>query len=182
MPPRPVLRRLRRPLAAVLLALTVLGAACSDDDGAAVREGGGSVNIVGPPPPAGGGSVSAVGTGCTTQGATTKLPQASVEIGLDEFAVTVPPAIAPGVTRLVVKNFGSQPHGLLITAASSVGEVTAADGTLDEAALASRLTKRLEPFPNNTICEGTFELPPGNYVVVDPGYVRQGMVATLTVG
>jgi hypothetical protein len=181
MPMPPLLRRLPPGLAAALLPLAVLGAACSKDDGAAVREGGGSVNIVGPPPPAG-GSVSAVGTGCTTQGATTKLPQATVEIGLDEFSVTAPPSIAPGVTRLVVKNFGSEPHGLVITAASSVADVTGAAGGLDAAALASRLTKRLEAFPNNTICEGTFELPAGSYVLVDPDHVRRGMVATLTVG
>ena len=62
-------RHSRIPLLALPLRLVLQ--ACGDDDGATTREAG-SVVIIGPPPPGGGASVSAVGTGCTTKGATTK--------------------------------------------------------------------------------------------------------------
>ena len=80
---------------------------------------GGAVRIIGPPPPEGGGSVSAVGSGCTTRGAT---DQAAGRHGRDRprrvHAVTAPATIDAGVTRLVVKNFASEPHDLLVIAAA----------------------------------------------------------------
>jgi hypothetical protein len=39
------------------------------------------------------------------------------------------------------------------------------DGRVDEDALAALEPKRVAAFPGNTICEGTFELPAGAYVV-----------------
>lgn len=163
----------------LLLALVIGG--CAEDDGAAVRSAGGAVRIIGPPPPEGGGSVSAVGSGCTTRGATTKLPAASVEVHLDEYTVTAPATVGAGVTRLVVKNFGSVPLGLVVTAAASTAEVTGADGGLAETSLGDRLTKRIEAFPGNTICEATFELPAGTYLLLEPEHLGRGMAAPLTV-
>jgi len=168
-------------LAAVFLLGSLVGMACSDDDGAAVRSAGGAVRTIGPPPPEGGGSVSAVGSGCTTRGATTKLPAASVDVGLDDHTVTAPATLDAGVTRLVVKNFAPTPHQLLVVAASTPAEVTGANGQIDEAALGGRLTKRLETFPGNTICEATFELPAGTYLLLDPEHLERGMLATVTV-
>ena len=95
--------------------------------------------------------------------------------------MTAPPTIGAGVTRLVVKNFASEPRGLVVTAASSPAEVTGADGRIDENLLGSRLTKRLEAFPGNTICEATFDLPAGTYLLFDPERIGQGMVAVVTV-
>jgi len=168
-------------LAAVLVLGSLGGTACSNDDGAAVRSTGGAVRTIGPPPPEGGGSVSAVGSGCTTRGATTKLPAASVEVGLDDHTVTAPATLNAGVIRLVVKNFAPTPHQLLVVAATSPAEVTGANGQVDEAALGSRLTKRLETFPGNTICEATFELLAGTYLLLDPEHLDRGMLATVTV-
>jgi hypothetical protein len=146
------------------VAAVTLGA-CADDDGANVRSAG-SVVVIGPPPPAGGGSVSAVGSGCTTKGATTKVVSASVQIELDEFSIAAAGPVSAGVNRMVVKNFGSGPHELVIVA-GTVATLPVVDGFVDEEALAANGTKimRLAAFPANTICEGTFELPAGSYVL-----------------
>jgi hypothetical protein len=166
-------------------------AACSEDDGADTRTAG-SVAIIGPPPPEGGGSVSAVGTGCTTKGATTKLPAGSYELGLDEWTVTVPDALPPGVARLVLKNFGTQSHEVVIAAVASPSALPVVDGGVDEDALADLKPKRVAGFASNTICEGTFELAAGQYVVfcnlldedVTPAvsHFAEGMVMPLRVG
>jgi hypothetical protein len=161
-----VIRR-SAPAAAIVLLLGMTTLGCSDDDGSAVRETGGSVRLVGPAPEGGGGSVSAVGTGCVTKGATTKIAAASVEIDLDEWSITPPETpIGAGVVRIVAKNYGSEAHALTIVAASSVAELTADDGSIDPAALEAAETHSIESFAGNTICEGTFELAPGPYVLL----------------
>jgi hypothetical protein len=162
-------------LVAAALAAAAVGAACGDDDGAEVRQTG-SVAIIGPPPPGGGGSVSALGTGCTTKGATTKLPDRSVIVDLDEFTIVPTADIPAGVNRIVVKNFGAQPHGLVIAPVATIGELPVVDGVVDEDAITAtgvRL-KRIAPFAGNTICEGTFELQPGRYVLFSPAVSDDG--------
>lgn len=185
MNPRPI--RLRRSflLAACLLALLP---ACSDDDGASTREGGGSVQIIGPQPEAGGGSVSAVGAGCTTKGATTKLAAKTIEIRLDEYTVAAPAETTAGVTRVLVKNLGSAAHGIVITRTGSAASLPRKGTAVDLDALPAEATFRIEPFAGNTICEGTFDLPAGSYLVFCPeapaggaSHLDQGMVATLVV-
>jgi hypothetical protein len=183
----------RRPVLvlALVAALALGAAACSEDDGADTRTAG-SVAIIGPPPPEGGGSVSAVGTGCTTKGATTKLPAGSYEIGLDEWSVTVPDSIPAGVSRIVVKNFGSEAHEVVIAPVASADALPMAGGRVDDAALEELEPKRIMEFASNTICEGTFELAAGDYVVfcnlhdedATPAvsHLAQGMVAELHVG
>ena len=171
-------------LVAVIAPLTLLQA-CGDDDGASTREAG-SVVIIGPPPPGGGGSVSAIGTGCVTKGATTKVPIANVQFGLDEFSITPPDEISAGVNRVVVKNFGEEPHEIIITQAASPDDLPLIDGAVDLEALPDKVY-RVQEFAGNTICEGTFDLPAGDYVVFsnlegsEGSDFERGMIATFTV-
>jgi hypothetical protein len=182
-----------------VIAVAAVGAAATvppitdGDDGADTREAG-TVVIIGPPPPGGGGSVSAVGTGCTTRGATTKLPSDHVLIDIDAGSIELP-EIGAGVTRIVARNFDSEPHGLVLTELDSVGDLPLTeDGFVDEEALPNKVF-RIAEFPGNTICEGTFELPAGRYVVFSPSPegrddtadsvesdVSVGVVAELTIG
>jgi len=171
------------PLLALSLALALQ--ACGDDDGANTRTGG-SVVIIGPPPPAGGASVSAVGSGCTTKGATTKKAANTLQIELDEYSITPPGSVTAGVNRIVVKNFGSDPHEIVITRAASIDDLPLADGAIDIDALSEKVYRVME-FAGNTICEGTFDLSAGNYVVFSNldgsqgSDFEQGMVATFVV-
>ena len=146
-----------------MLTAAVLLPACAADDGAGTREAG-SVVIIGPPPPGGGGSVSAVGTGCTTRGATTRMVANTIQFELDEYSITAPPTVPAGVNRVVVKNFGSDPHEVVITALDSVESLGASGAVVDLDALPSKVY-RVQSFPGNTICEGIFDLPAGRYVV-----------------
>ncbi len=172
-------------LAFGLVGPLILVSACADDDGAKTREAG-SVVIIGPPPPGGGASVSAVGTGCTTRGATTKRAANNIQIDLLEYTVTVPAPVPAGVSRLVLKNFGSDPHEDVITQADSIDDLPVVDGFVDIDALPNQ-TFRVMEFAGNTICKGTFDLPAGNYVIFSNvegpqgSDYAQGMVATFVV-
>jgi hypothetical protein len=136
------------------------------DDGAEVRDTG-TVVVIGPPPPGGGVSISAVGSGCTTRGATTKLPSAHVIVDIDADDLELP-EITAGVTRIVVRNFDAVPHGLVLTELDSVDDLPLTDdGFVDEEQLPNPVF-RIAEFPGNTICEGTFELPAGDYVAFSP--------------
>ena len=175
-------------LAYAVVLCALLFAACSDDDGAEVRSGG-SVEIVGSPPPEGGGSVSAVGTGCTTKGATTKLADAKIEIDVDEYTIQAPPTAKAGVFEVIVKNRGAQPHELVIAKAANRDALPVKDGKVDEAALEAIGFSRIASFPKNTICRGFFDLAAGTYVLFDsltgPGQtqsnLQRGMFSVLTI-
>lgn len=177
--------KLAKVILLVVLATTVVLQACGDDDGADTRIAG-SVVIIGPPPPADGASVSAVGTGCTTRGATTKKEADSIEIELDEYTITPPDTVTAGVNRIVVKNFGADPHEIVITRADSIDDLPLVDGGVDIDALREKVYRVME-FPGNTICEGTFDLAAGNYVVFSNldgplgSDFAQGMAATFAV-
>jgi hypothetical protein len=178
--------KLTRALPIVALLAPLVLPACGDDDGAATRQAG-SVVIIGPPPPGGGGSVSAVGTGCVTKGATTKRAATNVQFALDEYSIEAPAQLAAGVSRIVVKNFGSDPHEIVITLGADADDLPVVDGAVDLEALPNKLY-RVQEFAGNTICEGTFDLPAGDYVVfsnlvgADGSDFERGMFATFTVG
>ena len=174
-------------LAYAVVLCALLFAACSDDDGAEVRSGG-SVEIVGPPPPEGGGSVSAVGTGCTTKGATTKLADAKLEVDVDEYTIQAPATAKAGVFEVIVKNRGAQPHELILAKAASRDALPIKDGKVDEVALEATGYYRIASFPKNTICRGFFDLAAGTYVLFDnltgagqtQSNFQRGMVSVLT--
>ncbi|MEO5841480.1 MAG: hypothetical protein ABIQ73_16465 [Acidimicrobiales bacterium] len=181
---------MRRPLPRLAYAVVlcaVLFAACSDDDGAEVRSAG-SVEIVGPPPPEGGGSVSAVGTGCTTKGATTKLAAATLEVNVDEYTLQAPATAKAGVLEVIVRNRGAQPHELIIAKAASREALPVKDGKVDEVALEATGFYKIASFPKSTICRGFFDLAAGTYVLFDnltgagqtQSNLQRGMVSVLT--
>ena len=98
------------------------------------------------------------------------------------------PATAPAaVTRLLVKNFGSMAHGVVLTRAPSAASLPRKGTAIDIDALPAGATYRIESFPGNTICEGTFDLPAGTYVIFcpdagtggGPSHAEQGMITTL---
>jgi hypothetical protein len=162
-----------------------LGVACSDDDGAQVRSSG-SVRIIGDPPPEGGGSVSATGSGCTTKGASTKLPAVTLTVDLHDDAIRADASLPAGVVDVVAKNLGASAHELVIVPEASPAAQAAASGTVDDATLGAGPHWRIAAFPRNTICKGTFELPAGSYVLLDslvepgqPTNIQRGMVARL---
>lgn len=185
-----VRRSLRRTLLAGVLAalLTAVAAGCGDD-GTDVRDqaDAGSVGMIGPAAEGGGASVSAVATGCTTRGATTLLSTTDLEIGLDEWSITVKGDTA-GVVRIVAKNFGDLEHEVVIVKGSSTSGLPMKDGVVDIEAVTP--AARFLPFAGNTICQAPFELGPGSYVVFDnqpagaesdgTTYRDHGMVASFT--
>jgi hypothetical protein len=160
-------------LRTALIATAVVGAVATvppitdePDDGADVRDGG-TVVIIGPPPPGGGVSISAIGTGCTTRGATTKQPAYHVLVDVDAGMIELPEIVA-GVTRIVVRNFDAVPHGLVLTELDSIDDLPLTDdGFVDEEALPNPVY-RIAEFAGNTLCEGTFDLPAGDYVGFSP--------------
>ena len=105
---------------------------------------------------------------------------------LDEYTITPPDDITAGVNRIVVKNFGSDPHEIVITEAASVDALPVVDGAVDLDALPAKVY-RVQEFAGNTICEGTFDLPAGTYVAFsnldgpDGTDFEQGMIATFVV-
>ena len=105
-----------------------------------------------------------------------------MEVGLDEWSVQPPAGVAPGVIRFVVKNFGSEAHELLIVQAAALTELPRAGDEIDETAIAGVPKFKIEAFASNTICEGTFELPAGSYLLLDnqPGAADRGMVGALS--
>lgn len=175
---------------AAVLALGMLAGCSNNDDGAAVRDSGGVVSIVGPPPESG-GSVSAVGTGCSTRGSTTRLPGSSIEVRLEDGTLEAPATATEGVIRFVAKNFGVQPHELWVVKATDIADVPRVAGRVEEDSMGALEFWRIRSFPGNTICQGLFTLAPGTYVLFDdlvpegadptaPSSLS-GMVATLTV-
>ena len=166
----------------------LLAAACSDDDGAEVRSTG-SVEIVGSAPREGGGSVSAVGSGCTTKGATTKIAASTLTVDVDEFTLKAPATANAGVIEIVVRNLGSEAHELVIARASSREALPVKDGRVDESALEASGLYKIASFPKNTICRGVFDLPAGTYVFFDnltgsgqaQSNFQRGMVALVTI-
>ena len=59
-----------------------------------------------------------------------------------------------------MKNFGADPHEIVITQADSIDDLPRADGAVDIDALPEKAFRVME-FAGNTICEGTFDLPAG---------------------
>ena len=75
---------------------------------------------------------------------------------------------------------------MVITQADSAESLPVAEGVVDIDALPNRVY-RVQEFAGNTICEGTFELPSGRYVIFSNlegpggGDYGKGMVATFVV-
>lgn len=163
--------RTMRTLAAVALALGLLGAACGSDDGADVRtvgEGTGTGT--------GTGTEAETGTEATGTGAAECEPvgdpaaaDTTVGVELREYSVTPQVAeIEAGTITFEASNVGNQPHEFVVVEGDDpAGLPTTDDGAFDEEAHGEEnVAGEVERFPSGEDCTGTFDLEPGNYVLL----------------
>ena len=177
------------PLAALLVAASLLFAACSDDDG-------GDVRAVGD----GSSSASGSGSGSGSASATAEAPcnpvgedlaedaDNVIEVELKDFAFDPASIDTPaGVTTFRASNTGSQNHELAFLPGG--GDVPFTDeGAPDEAALEAAGAFELEGFGAGQTCDATYQLEPGDYtlfcIVEAPDgetHASKGMLGELTV-
>lgn len=178
---------------ALVLALTLLGAACTDDGGDVRSSGSGSGSGSGASASgAGSGSGSTAEAECVPVGEDLEA-DTDVDVTLDEFSIVADPTEAPaGAISFVAKNDGEEPHELVVVKATA-DELETVDGQVDEDALPdSAFIGEIEPFPGGTSCTGTFELTEGDYTLFcniveteDDGtvesHVEEGMITSFTV-
>jgi hypothetical protein len=149
--------------------------ACSDDDGGDVRtvgdDGTGSASGSGSGSGSGTGSGSASGSAvaaeCEPVG-DEATATATVNVELTEFEVTADPAtVAPGVVHFAIANVGAEPHELVVVRADDPATLpTDENGGVDEAALPEgAFIGEVEGFPGGETCDGTFELPAGEFAL-----------------
>lgn len=170
---------------ALLASLTLAVAACgddgADDDSAGMRSGG-----------QGGDSEPAEQAGCDIEDGASGRPVAEVHGELAEYTITIERDKVPsGLVRLEFDNVGALAHEVAIVRAGDPSTVpTTPDGAADDEALGDDLLGEIEPFEPGATCAGTFDLAPGDYVLLcnvvegDDGreaHMAEGMVTTLEV-
>ena len=118
-----------------------------------------------------------------------------VDVTLDEWTIEVgAPSATTGQVGFAAENVGKEPHELVVlTGVEADALPLDDDGALDEAQLPDgALIGEIEPFPAGESCDGVFELPPAEYVLVcniseveEDGtvesHLKQGMLTTFTV-
>lgn len=155
----------------LLLAL----AACGGGDEATVENIGGTSSATR------GGTATGAGTGSATHGGTATqaaacqsvgdpaAARAKIDVTLDEWSVqTAQPSVAAGPVTFTAQNAGEEPHELVIVRAAGDPGALPVDeqGAVDEEKLPpGALVGEIEAFPSGTSCQGTFDLPPGDYVL-----------------
>ncbi len=173
----------QRSLSLVALLLVVL-AACGGGDEATVENIGatGSATHGGTATGARTGSATHVGT---VTGAAACEPvgdpataTSTVAVTLDEWSVQTPqPRVPAGRITFNVENIGAEPHELVIVRAAGDPGALPVDeeGAVDEQKLPpGALIGEIEAFPARTNCQGTFELAPGEYVLLCNVVERHG--------
>ncbi len=166
--------RRQRSLRIVVPLLVVLGA-CGGGDEATVEDIGATGSATH------GGTATGAGTGSATHGGTVTRTAACEPVGdpasatstlavtLDEWSVqTAQPRVPAGGITFNVENVGAEPHELVIVRAAGPGSLPVdEEGAVDEQKLPpGALIGEIEAFPAGTNCQGTFELPPGEYVLL----------------
>ncbi len=152
----------------ILILTTLLLAGCGSDDGAGVRTidgGGGSGSASGSGPGSGSGSgVSA--EGCEVIDGVEQTGT-EVHVTLDEWEVVADPErAASGVVSFETQNAGDEAHELVIARAENPADLpTVEGGAVDEEALGEDLIGEIEAFPAGETCEGSFDLPAGEYAL-----------------
>jgi hypothetical protein len=118
-----------------------------------------------------------------------------VDVTLDEWTIEVgAPSTAAGQVGFAAQNAGEEPHELVVlTGVEADALPLDDDGALDEGQLPDgALIGEIEPFPGGESCDGVFELPPAEYVLVcniseleEDGtiesHLKKGMLTTFTV-
>lgn len=181
-------------LLVLVAAFALVLAACGSDDGGSVRDSGsGSGSASGSGSGSGPASGSTAETKCETVGdkadATT-----TVDVELNEFTITVDTkSVSPGTVHFAVANKGKEAHELVIIKGVAPADLPLdKDGALDESGLPKgALIGEVEPFPGGKTCDGTFELPAGEYTLVcnitekehgeTESHLHKGMITTLAV-
>lgn len=156
----------------VLLLLAL--AACGGGDEATVENIGGTASATH------GGTATGARTGSATHGGTATsvaacetvgdpaTASAKIDVTLDEWLVQTAERVAAGHVTFTAQNLGEEPHELVIArAAGDPGALpTDEQGAVDEEKLPpGARVGEIEAFPSGTSCQGTFELPPGDYVL-----------------
>jgi hypothetical protein len=196
--------RTRSVLIAGVLVAALAFAACGGDDGGGVREIGGAS---GTGTASGGSGSDGSGSGSGGSGSGTNEEAApecrpfgdmstatsTVNVIFNEWAIVLDTNTAPaGKIAFVAKNEGKEPHELVVLHGPATNLPTDDDGALDESKLAGgTLVGEIEPFPAGETCDGTFELPPGEYTLVcnvvedekgkHEAHLKEGMVTAFTV-
>ncbi|MDP8962034.1 MAG: hypothetical protein M3N32_10530 [Actinomycetota bacterium] len=151
-------------------------AACGGGDEATVENIGGTGSATH------GGTATGARTGSAThggQGATATRVAACEPVGdpstasekidvvLDEWSVQAPERVAAGRVTFTAQNAGEEPHELVIVRADDPGALPVDEqGAVDEEKLPpDALVGEIEAFPSGESCQGTFDLPPGEYVL-----------------
>ena len=180
-----IARCTRRTAAAALSLIALLGlAACGDDDG----DGGALAS--------GDGDAAATDDGCVLEGASEAEPDATVDVTLTEFALApVPAEVTAGAVEFRAVNDGAEPHEVVIVRYDGdIRELpTDADGAVDEDQLPDgAVIGEIEGFAGDRTCTGTFELEPGDYVLLcnivedeedgeTEAHYAEGMITAFTV-
>lgn len=157
-----MLRRLRMPFALAVLGLSALGlAGCSSSD-----------------------STPTATTAAPTSAATeTPSNEATVNVDLKEFTVTLDPAsVAAGAVKFEAKNSGLIDHEMVVVKTDlDAKALPVVDGKVDVAAV--NVVARIDPFAAGETKDTTATLEAGKYVVFCdiPGHYAGGMTTSLTV-
>jgi hypothetical protein len=200
-------------------AVAALAASCGGDDGSGVRTLGcdesgtasGSATSGSASGSSASGSGSASGADCPSSGSAAASGSAvaaecapvgdiatatsRVDVTLDEWVIEVGvPSTPAGQVGFAARNAGKEPHELVVLSGVEADALPLDDdGALDEAKLPDgALIGEIEPFPAGESCDGVFELPPAEYVLVcniteveEDGtvesHLKKGMITTFTV-
>ncbi|MDQ3931811.1 MAG: hypothetical protein M3252_03100 [Actinomycetota bacterium] len=128
-----------------------------------------------------GGTATGARTGSATHGGTAThvaacqpvgdpaAARSKIDVTLDEWSVqTLEPRVASGHITFTAQNAGQGPHELVIVRATGDPGALPVDqqGAVDEEKLPpGARVGEIEAFPSGTNCQGTFELPAGEYVL-----------------
>lgn len=159
----------------LVIPLVLALAACGGGDEATVENIGGTSSATHD------GTATGARTGSSTHGGTAThvaacqpvgdpaTARAKMDVTLDEWSVqTAQPSVAAGPVTFTAQNAGEEPHELVIVRAAGDPGALPVDeqGAVDEEKLppGARIGE-IEAFPSGTSCQGTFELPAGDYVL-----------------
>lgn len=185
-----------RVLLALVIAISLLAAACSDDEDGPAEDATATTEASSTETPTAdrGAATDEEEPKCEAVG-DASAAESRVEVVLSEFIVTpTPTEVAAGTITLALDNQGGDAHELVVVKGEDpAGLPTGDDGGVDEDGLADgAFIGEVEPFPAGETCEGTFALDAGTYVLFcniveeeDDGTIEshfaEGMATTFSV-
>lgn len=175
----------RKAFMALVLPLLLTLTACGGGDEGTVRNIGEQTGSATHGGTATGARTDSVTHGGTVTGAAVCKPvgdpataTSTLDVTLDEWSVQpAQPRVAAGRVTFTADNVGEMPHELVIVRfAGDPGALPVdEEGAVDEQKLPpDALVGEIEAFPPGMTCQGTFDLPPGEYVLLCNIVDRQG--------